>query len=139
MQTVALQKEDVGKAVVVVIEDRHPSACVFHDVGLIDLAGNHFSGESCLRRDIAEIHLRCLSFLEGEDAQAHPLRSPKPSAKTASVREPARAHIAATIAASGTSPRIISIIAPSQRRIRRTAFVPGQSSQGRVGSRDQWV
>ena len=60
LQPVALQKKDVRKAVVVVIEYRNAGAGVFYDVGLIHLAGDYFGGESRLRRDIAEIDNGCL-------------------------------------------------------------------------------
>ena len=60
VQPIALQKKDVGKTVIVVIDNCNPGAGVFYDVGLIDLTGNHFGAESRLRRDIAEIHLRRL-------------------------------------------------------------------------------
>ena len=131
MQPVALQKEDIRKAVVVVIEDRHPSACVFHDVGLIDLAGNHFSGESRLRRDIAEIHLRCLHSWR-KRTHRRILCVPRSHLRKQLRSESQQsAHRCEHCGKRHESPDHKYYCAfPAADR--RTAFVPGQSSQGRV-------
>ena len=108
MQPVALQKEDIRKAVVVVIEDRNPGASVFDDVGLIQLAGNHFSGESRPAPRRRGNRPRVPSFLEGRGRTGASFAFPEAICESSFGPRASRAHITATSAASGTSPRSTS-------------------------------
>ena len=60
MQPVALDKKDIGKTIIVVIEDGNTGAGVFDDIRLIQIAGDDLGGETSLRGNVAEIDDRRL-------------------------------------------------------------------------------